>query len=322
MKEKKVGLILGKIAPYHKAHSFLINTALKVVDELIFVVYDCPDRIHISTNIRADWVRKQYPQVNVIEGWDAPNEHDDSDVDIQKKQEKYISQILNGKKVTHFISSEKYGEHMSKHLKAENIVVDMERKKNKISSTMIRMGGVYKNRKYLPSLVYYDLITKVALVGFDLESTNKLTKKIASKYKTIFDPLLNEPYNKKNLLNLIEKKKTELYDKDSIKKAKTFAFYNKTLIEGYVFLQGTKREFSLDIREEALRQIRSFDIIFLNQTEDKIVNGVNSSFLNNQLVALLDSNKIKHFMLTGNEKEKQQKIGKILDLNLKNKKFL
>ncbi len=133
---KTTGLILGKVAPMHKGHQYLIDTALDIVDELIFVVYDCPDRVHIPTNVRANWIRQLYPQVNVIEGWDAPNEHNNSDLNVQRKQELFISKVLRGKKITHFISSESYGEHMSRHLNAENVVVDMDRAHINISSTM------------------------------------------------------------------------------------------------------------------------------------------------------------------------------------------
>jgi len=321
MKGKRVGLILGKVAPFHKGHNFLIDTALKIVDELIFVVYDCPDRIHIPTNMRADWIRKQYPQINVIEGWDAPNEHNDSDLAVQRKQENYISKILKGKKITHFISSEKYGEHMSKFLRAENVVVDMERKKINISSTIVR-GNLYKHREYIPSVVYYDLITKIALVGFDWKSINSLTKMITKKYKTVSGSLLQVPSDKKDLLKMIKRKKGELYDETLIKNADTFAFYSNTLIEGYTLLQGIERDFSSEIRNEALKQLRDFDIIFLNQTDNKMINGINSRFLNNQLIAQLKANKINYIQLVGNYLQKEKQIEQVLALNLKTKKFI
>ncbi|WP_144530121.1 adenylyltransferase/cytidyltransferase family protein, partial [Peribacillus simplex] len=37
---KKLGLTLGKFAPLHKGHQFMIETALQEVDELIVVIYE------------------------------------------------------------------------------------------------------------------------------------------------------------------------------------------------------------------------------------------------------------------------------------------
>ena len=40
MEKKKIGFTIGKFAPFHKGHQYLIETALKEVDKLIVVVYD------------------------------------------------------------------------------------------------------------------------------------------------------------------------------------------------------------------------------------------------------------------------------------------
>ena len=43
MCEKKVGFTIGKFAPFHKGHEYLIETALKDMDEFYVVVYDTPE---------------------------------------------------------------------------------------------------------------------------------------------------------------------------------------------------------------------------------------------------------------------------------------
>ena len=48
---KKIGFTIGKFAPLHKGHQFLIETALKEMDKLIVVVYDT-DVINIPTEKR------------------------------------------------------------------------------------------------------------------------------------------------------------------------------------------------------------------------------------------------------------------------------
>ena len=37
---KKIGFTIGKFAPWHKGHQFLIETALKEMDEFYVVIYD------------------------------------------------------------------------------------------------------------------------------------------------------------------------------------------------------------------------------------------------------------------------------------------
>ena len=40
---KKIGFTIGKYAPYHIGHKYLIETALKNMDEFYVVVYDTPE---------------------------------------------------------------------------------------------------------------------------------------------------------------------------------------------------------------------------------------------------------------------------------------
>ena len=37
---KKTGLTLGKFAPLHKGHQYIIETALREMDEVIVMIYD------------------------------------------------------------------------------------------------------------------------------------------------------------------------------------------------------------------------------------------------------------------------------------------
>lgn len=160
---------MGKFAPLHEAHVSLMKKALSVVDELIVLVYDCPDKISIPLNTRCDWVRRLLPgSVQVVEGWDAPNVHEDTE-EVKRLQENYIGRMLKGRRITHFISSEYYGEHMSKYLNAVNYLGDPGRVENPISATKVR-GSLAEYRKKLPKPVYYDILIKVACIRFGEES--------------------------------------------------------------------------------------------------------------------------------------------------------
>ena len=113
------GLTLGKFAPFHKGHQFLIETALSQMDEVIVIIYEARETTSVSLNIRAGWIRRLYPDVQVIEAWDGPTEVEDTP-EIKKKHEDYMLNRLKLEEITHFYSSEFYGEHMSLALGAVN----------------------------------------------------------------------------------------------------------------------------------------------------------------------------------------------------------
>ena len=80
----KTGFTIGKFAPLHKGHQYLIETAIKEMDEVYVVVYET-DLIDIPVEQRADWIRKLYPSVNVIIAKNPPKQYgmDEESVKIQ-----------------------------------------------------------------------------------------------------------------------------------------------------------------------------------------------------------------------------------------------
>ncbi|WP_345318476.1 adenylyltransferase/cytidyltransferase family protein [Candidatus Villigracilis proximus] len=105
---KTHGLTLGKFAPLHKGHQLVIETALAEMDEMSVIIYDAPETTAIPLNIRSKWIKRLYPKVKVIEAWDGPTEVGDTP-EIKRKHEKYIIDQLKVSGITHFYSSEFYG---------------------------------------------------------------------------------------------------------------------------------------------------------------------------------------------------------------------
>ena len=136
MENKKIGFTIGKFAPFHKGHQFLLDTALKEMDKMIVVVYDT-DLIDIKTEERAKWIKDLYPNIEIKFAHNPPKQYglDDESVKIQME---YLSKIMNGEKVTHFYSSEKYGESVAKYMNLVDRRVDSERKKVPVRATEIR----------------------------------------------------------------------------------------------------------------------------------------------------------------------------------------
>jgi len=63
------GLTLGKFAPFHKGHQFLIETALSQMDEVIVIIYEAREATSVPINIRVGWILPKYLEV-LDKDWD------------------------------------------------------------------------------------------------------------------------------------------------------------------------------------------------------------------------------------------------------------
>jgi cytidyltransferase-like protein len=158
MAEKKsVGLIIGKFAPLHKGHCYLIESALRQVDHLIILVYDVPELTHIPVEKRMHWIKRSYPEAEVINAGIGPKETGDSP-EINKLHIDYAkSKLPLNAKIDFVFSSEDYGKYLAEALCAENVLVDKERVSIPISAGVIR-GNLENYKKYLDDFVYADLL--------------------------------------------------------------------------------------------------------------------------------------------------------------------
>ena len=188
----KIGLTLGKFAPLHLGHQHVIETALREVDHLIVLIYDCPELATTPLPIRAGWIRSLYPTVEVLEAWGAPTETG-LDPAITAQHDEYLKKRLRGYDITHFFSSEPYGEHVSKALDCEDRRVDVERSYVPISATAIRMDA-FGNRRFLHPIVYRDLITQVVFLGAPSTGKSTLTEELAKRHQTTWMPEYGREY--------------------------------------------------------------------------------------------------------------------------------
>ncbi|UTF51799.1 AAA family ATPase [Desulfomicrobium sp. ZS1] len=192
----KTGLTIGKFAPLHKGHQFLIEHALAETDYLIVIVYDSPEVTTIPLPVRAGWIRKLYPSVEVIEAWDGPTIVGDTP-EIRKLHEDFLLSILAGRKVTHFFCSEFYGAHVSKALGAMDCRVDEGRVAIPISATTIR-NALFENRHFVVPEVYRDLITKVVFLGAPSTGKTTLAESSAHNMGTVWMPEYGREYWEKH----------------------------------------------------------------------------------------------------------------------------
>lgn len=152
---KKVGFTIGKFAPFHKGHEYLIQTALKESDELYVVIYDT-DVTDISVETRAKWITDRFSDVKIIYAYDSPKQYglDDESVKIQME---YLTKKIDGIPVNCFFSSEPYGEKVAQYLNIENRIVDMSRQQVPISAGLIR-DDIEKHKMFLDEKIYKEII--------------------------------------------------------------------------------------------------------------------------------------------------------------------
>jgi len=320
---KTIGLILGKFAPFHVGHERLLQIALSEVDEVHAIIYDCPDLTNIPLNVRAGWVRTLYPKVNVIEGWDAPNEHEDTPR-VKKLQEEYVERVLNGKKITHFFSSEYYGEHMSKSLGAINRRTNRDdpREGYGIYAKMIRATMMRKeehlNKNYLNVLVYKDLLIKIAILGYPSQSQTELVKLIAEKFS--MNCILDDLYQKKqnhthvDFYKIANERIKKINDEKSIYDAKDFLVFDSAPFVDHLLSVLAHNDYDDSKYQIYSKDMRTYDIVFIIDNEEKNndwFHNIDPSIFMNQLTTNLDTLGIKYHRINGNIDEKLKKIEKI-----------
>ncbi len=185
------GFVLGKFCPFHRGHQLLVETALRECDRVTLLIYPC-SFYPIPLSVRANWVRSLYPEVEVIEGWGGPESTGNSP-EIMREQEAFIKRMLGTRKITHFYSSEFYGDHVSRALGAIDRRVDEARKAIPISGTDIRTDP-FRHRKFVSPIVYRDLIVKAVFLGSVSTGKSTLAETLARRHLTSYMPEFGREY--------------------------------------------------------------------------------------------------------------------------------
>jgi NadR type nicotinamide-nucleotide adenylyltransferase len=320
---KTLGLTLGKFAPLHKGHQFMFDTALKEVDELIVVIYDT-EVTTIPLHVRAGWIRKLYPTVRVIEAWAGPDGYS-SDREHEIREEQYILGLLKGEQVTHFYSSEFYGEHMSLALGAADRRVDEERRLVPISATRIRENP-YENRRFLSDIVYRDLITKIVFVGAMSTGKSTLTEALAKRYGTTFASEYGRDYWTEHQVDRrigleafdeiaighLEREEKALLD------ANRYLFVDTNAITTYMFALDYHGRAPELLTRIAMENAGRYDLFFLceddipyDDTWDRSGDQKRKVF-HKQIIADLKERRIPYIPLKGSLEERMRKVDEVL----------
>lgn len=186
------GLALGKFAPLHRGHQWMIETALTETERVSVVIYDEPEVTDVPLPVRAGWIRRLYPRVEVIEAWDGPAVMGDTP-EIRTLHEDYLLGTLGLRGITHFYSSEFYGAHVSAALGAVDRRLDPARSRVPISATAIR-ADPFGQRGFLAPEVYRDLIANVVFLGAPGTGKTTLAQALAAQHGTRWMPEYGREY--------------------------------------------------------------------------------------------------------------------------------
>src|SRR4051794_37854135 len=138
------GLIIGKFYPFHNGHKYLIDTAIRQVDQLTVLVGDGP-RYKIDAETRCAWIRDEFPQINVQSVPEVPADDDSAGwASYTREFLGYVPDIV--------FTSEAYGDVWAKFLQTRHVLVDQERHQVACSGTTIRQNPL-AHFAYLPPVV-------------------------------------------------------------------------------------------------------------------------------------------------------------------------
>jgi len=247
-KEKTTGLFLGKFAPLHKGHQHVIETALDECDEVIVLIYET-SVTNIPLSVRAGWIENLYPTVRVIKVWDSmeelPHAHP-HDRTYEISEEECAKKILGGTKITHFYSSEYYGEHMSAAFGAIDRRIDMNRSAVPVSATQIRDNPLAcRMSGFLDNAVYESMIAKIVFLGAESTGKSTLTKAVAEEFRTEYVEEYGREYWERHQIggkltphDLTELCKGHLRDENrKVLLANKYLFVDTNAITTYIYAQ-------------------------------------------------------------------------------------
>jgi len=195
----KTGLTLGKFAPLHKGHEAMIERGIEETERFLVLIYDSPEVTHIPLEVRVRWIRELYQHVEVIEARFGPSIIGDTP-EIRKMHEDYILGVLRGRKVTHFYSSEFYGDHVSRALDAVDCRFDPDRSRYPVSGSAVR-SDPFRWRQFVSPCVYRSLCIWVLFLGAPSTGKTTIAQACAEHYHTVWMPEYGREYWEQHQVN-------------------------------------------------------------------------------------------------------------------------
>jgi HTH-type transcriptional repressor of NAD biosynthesis genes len=173
-------LVVGKFAPLHLGHEYLLRRAGEVAEQVTVLVWSEPDFPEMPSPVRAGWVRSRFPRATVL-ALDGPANDAPGPVHWA-----YVRQVLDehGLAPDVVLSSEAYGEPFAAHLGIRHEPVDPDRVTVPVSGTAIR-ADVHAHRHLLDPLVYAHFVERVVFMGAESTGKSTLAARMAAELGTV-----------------------------------------------------------------------------------------------------------------------------------------
>ncbi|WP_425307284.1 AAA family ATPase [Ammonicoccus fulvus] len=172
------GLVLGKFYPFHAGHQNLIRVASAHCERVTVQVLASSVE-SIPVEVRADWIRAEHPEVDVVAGHDdAPIDYADPAVwDLHME----VIEGLLDRPVDAVFTSDDYGAELARRLGARWFHVDPGRVAMPISGTAIR-ADVAGHWWALPASVRARFARRVVVLGAESTGSTTLAEALATHY--------------------------------------------------------------------------------------------------------------------------------------------
>ncbi|MDH0097994.1 AAA family ATPase [Ectopseudomonas hydrolytica] len=189
------GLVVGKFAPLHLGHEWLIRQAQAQCEQLFLLSWARPELPGCEPERRAAWLRLRFPELaswvvtpewveqRRAQGLQLPDLPDEQEPDAVQRQ--FVAAFCLaelGQPVDAVFTSEAYGDGFAAHLArcfgrpVQHVEIDRARIQVPVSGTRLR-ADIHGLRQYLAPQVYGDFVERIALLGG--ESTGKSSLALA-----------------------------------------------------------------------------------------------------------------------------------------------
>lgn len=234
------GLVIGKFMPLHLGHVALIRFAAAQCDELIVSMsYKPDDPIHAS--VRFEWLQEFFKNQPKIKTAISIDDFDDEALPLKERTRAWASFIQKRfPPIDILFSSEDYGEPFAKHLGAQHVMFDKERKQFQVSGTIIRKNP-FHYWHFLPDNVRPFFVKKICFYGPESTGKSTMAKHFAERYQTEFVPevarelIISNDFTVEDIIR-IGKAQTDRV-KQKLKTANRFLFCDTDLITTEIYSQ-------------------------------------------------------------------------------------
>lgn len=196
------GLVVGKFAPLHLGHEWLIREAQAQCDNLFLLSWSRPELPGCEPERRERWLQVRFPELPswvVTPEWVAEQQRNGlalpelpSDTDDDARQRQFVAAfclLVLGRPMDAVFTSEAYGDGFAAHLAncfgrpVQHVELDGARRRVPISGTRLR-ADVHGLRQYLAPQVYGDFVERIGLLGGESTGKSRLSQALASALDT------------------------------------------------------------------------------------------------------------------------------------------